>query len=29
MVRDEQLPMMTSPTDPVEMQRLNLETEGI
>ena len=27
-VHDEQLPMMTSPTDPVEMQRLNLETEG-
>ena len=28
-VHDEQLPMMTSPTDPVEMQRLNLETEGM
>ena len=27
-VDDEQLPMMTSPKDPVEMQRLNLETEG-
>ena len=28
MVHDEQLPMMTSPCDPVEMQRLNLETAG-
>ena len=27
-VDDEQLPIMTSPKDPVEMQRLNLETEG-
>ena len=26
-VRDEQVPMMT-PRDPVELQRLNLETEG-
>ena len=29
LVHDEQLPMMTSPKDPVEMQRLNLETEGM
>ncbi|CAB3995382.1 RNA-directed DNA polymerase from mobile element jockey [Paramuricea clavata] len=28
-VHEDQLPMMTSPRDPVEMQRLNLETEGM